>query len=236
MQRLSWASSEIFDPKILRMYTVGTVAKAVKRSYDNEGRRARSEQTRGRILAAARSLLVAKGYRAATVAQIARDAEVHVDTVYALVGRKPAILRELIERAISGTDQAVAPEERDYVRRMLAESDPVRQLAIYAAAMREIQPRMAPLFLALRDAASTEAEADAVWQEISERRAANMRRLVGALGGDGLRDGLSVDDAADVVWATASSELFVLMTEERGWSLERYEAFLVDTWQRLLLS
>lgn len=222
-------------PNNLRIDTMANVVKGVKRSYDNQGRRAQSDETRTSILDAARALLVAKGYRATTVARIARDAGVHVDTLYALVGRKPAILRELIELAISGTDRAVAPEERDYVQRMLAEPDPRQQLAFYAAATRTIQARMAPLFLALRDAASTEPEAKAVWQEISERRAANMRRLVGALGGGGLRDGLSVEAAADIVWATASAELYVLMTEERGWSLERYEAFLRDTWHRLLL-
>jgi AcrR family transcriptional regulator len=214
---------------------VRIVDDGVKRSYDNHGRRAQSEETRGRILDAARALLVTKGYRATTVSGIARDAGVHVDTIYALAGRKPAILRELIERAISGTDQVLAPEERDYVQQIVAEPDPRRQLATYAAAMRAIQTRMAPLFLALRDAASTEEEARAVWQEISDRRAANMRRLVGALDPDGLRAGLSIDEAADIVWATASSELFVLMTQERGWTLDRYEAFLVDTWHRLLL-
>ena len=62
-----------------------------------------------------------------------------------------------------------------------------------------------------------------------------MRRLVAALGDNVLRAGLTVDDAADIIWATASSELFVLMTEQRGWSLERYEAWLHDTWHRLLL-
>jgi AcrR family transcriptional regulator len=211
------------------------MAGGVKRSYGNEGRRAQSDETRGRIIEAARTLFVSKGYRATTVAQIARQAGVHVDTIYALVGRKPAILRELIERAISGVDHALAPEERIYVQRMLVEPDPARQLAIYAKAVRDIQTLMAPLFLALRDAASTEADAAAVWQEISERRAANMRRLVGALAGDGLRAGLSVDEAADIIWATASSELFVLLTEERSWSLDKYESFLADTWRRLLL-
>jgi AcrR family transcriptional regulator len=211
------------------------VAGGVKRSYDNEGRRAQSDQTRARILDTARELLMAKGYRATTVAAIARGAEVHVDTLYALVGRKPEILRELIELAISGEDRPLAPEERDYVQRMSVEPDPVARLAIYAAAMRSIQARMAPLFLALRDASSTDPEAKAVWQEISDRRAANMRRLVAAMGEAALRPGLTVEEAADVIWATASSELFVLLTDERGWSHERYERWLQDTWCRLLL-
>ena len=46
---------------------------------------------------------------ATTVADIAAAAGVHVRPSYELVGRKPVILRELLERAISGTDRAVPP-------------------------------------------------------------------------------------------------------------------------------
>ena len=126
------------------------------------------------------------------------------------------ILRELIEQAISGTDHAVIAEDRDYVKAILAAPDPVDKLVIYARAVRTIQQRMAPLFLALRDAASTEPEARAVWHEIDERRAANMRKLARDLhDAGGLRAGLTVDEAADVIWATASSELYALLTVQR---------------------
>lgn len=213
------------------------VAKPVKsRRYDNAGRQAQSVGTRQRILDAARDLMVGRGYRAATIADIARNAGVHVDTVYELAGRKPVLLRELIERAISGTDAAVAAEERDYVKAIRAEPDPARKLAIYARAVREIQARIAPLSLALRDASATEPEASEVWREISNRRAANMRRLAEDLeAAGGIRPGLSIDEAADVLWATNSSELYVLLTVERDWSLDRYERWLADTWCRLLL-
>ena len=208
----------------------------VKRSYANDARRARSEETRTRILDAARLLITTAGYRAATIAEIARTAGVHVDTIYALVGRKPALMRELIERAISGTDQPMPPAQRAYVQAMGAEPDPVRKLAIYAGAVRRIHERMAPLLLALRDAATTEAEVKQVWQDISDRRARNMRDLVRELGPDGtLRPGTSIDEAADVIWATASAEMFVLFTEERGWTPEAYERWLADTWTRQLL-
>jgi AcrR family transcriptional regulator len=73
-----------------------------------------------------------RGYRRATIADIARGASVHVDTVYELVGRKPVLLRELIERALSGTQGAVVAKERGYVKAMQAEPDPARKLAIYA--------------------------------------------------------------------------------------------------------
>jgi hypothetical protein len=102
--------------------------------------------------------------------------------------------------------------------------------------MRAIQARMAPLALALRDASSTEPEAATVWREISDRRAQNMRLLaadVAAAGG--LRPGMTVDDAADVLWVTNSADVYVLLTVERGWSPERYERWLAETWRRLLL-
>jgi AcrR family transcriptional regulator len=213
------------------------VPRPVKRSaYDNAARQAKSLETRQRILGAARGLMLERGYRASTIAEIADRSGVHVDTVYELVGRKPVLLRELIEQAISGTDRAVIAEDRDYVHAMLTEPDPARKLAIYAHAMREIQARMAPLFLALRDAASTEPEAREIWQEISDRRAANMHKLARDLrDAGGLRPGLTVEEAADVIWATNSPELYVLLTAERNWTADHYEDWLADTWRRLLL-
>jgi AcrR family transcriptional regulator len=213
------------------------VVKEVKgRHYDNAGRQIQSEETRQRVVEAARHLMVERGYRATTIADVARRAGVHVDTVYALIGRKPVLLRELIEQAISGTDRAVAAQERDYVKAIRSASDPVRKLRIYAEATRQIQARMAPLLLALRDASATEPEAKQVWREISDRRAANMRQLVQDLdAAGGLRAGLSIDEAADILWATNSSELYVLLTVERGWPPDRYERWLAEAWCRLLL-
>ena len=207
-----------------------------RRTYDAALRQERSAETRQRIIEAARVLMVEKGYRATTVTAIAERAAVNVDTVYELVGRKPVLLRELIEQAISGVDHAVVAEEREHVRMMRSEPDPAKKLGIYAQAIRETQARLAPLFMALRDASSTEPEARRTWQEISDRRAANMRKLVRDLrDAGGLRPGLSIAEAADVVWATNSPELYVLLTVERGWTPARYERWLADTWRRLLL-
>jgi AcrR family transcriptional regulator len=206
------------------------------RSYDATARQAQSATTRQRIIDAARALILERGYRATTIAAIADQAGVNADSVYALVGRKPTVLRELIEQALSGTDHEVAAEDRAHIQAVRAETDPAKKLAMYARAVRSTQQRMAPLFLALRDASSTEPEAQQVWQEISDRRAANMRKLARELRErGGLRPGLSVEQAADIVWAMNSSELFVLLTIERGWSVKRYERWLADSWCRLLL-
>ena len=207
-----------------------------RRSYDATGRQAASAETRQRIVDSARELVLTQGYRATTIAAVAKHAGVNVDTVYALVGRKPVLMREVVEQAISGTDHAVAAEERRSIQAIKAEPDPVAKLAMYARAVRETHARLAPLFVALRDASSTEPEAKALWQAISDRRASNMRRFVRDVQGTGaLRPGLSVDEAADTVWVTNSPEVYVMLTVERGWSPRRYERWLATTWQTLLL-
>src|SRR5579875_950703 len=77
------------------------------RRYRSPRRAAQAAETRRAVLAAARELLSEVGYRGMTVAAIARRADVAVDTVYASVGRKPEVLRRLVETALSGTDETV---------------------------------------------------------------------------------------------------------------------------------
>src|SRR4051812_33039545 len=89
-----------------------------KRGYRSPRRIEQAAETRRAVLAAARELFVNSGYNATTVAQIAAHAGVSLDTVYAAVGRKPQLLRELVETSISGADRAIPGEERDYVARM----------------------------------------------------------------------------------------------------------------------
>ncbi len=215
---------------------MGSMPRSVKRRYDTTRREARSAETRQRIIDAARRLILERGYRATTIATIATEAGVHVDTVYSLVGRKPTLLTEIIEQAISGADHAVAAEERGYVKAIRAEPDPVRKLGIYAHALRETHGRLAPIFVALRDVSATDPDARAVWQTISARRAANMTAFVGELrAAGGLRADLSIADAADTVWVTNSPEVYVLLTGERGWTPDRYEQWLAESWCRLLL-
>ena len=91
-----------------------------RKPYHSPRRAEQAIATRRAVLDAARELFIEHGYAVTTVADIARRAQVAVDTVYAAVGRKPALLREVLETAISGSDQAVPAEQRDYVARVRA--------------------------------------------------------------------------------------------------------------------
>jgi AcrR family transcriptional regulator len=207
----------------------------VKRRYDATGRRQAAERTRTAILDAARELFTERGYAATPMTAIADRAGVALDTVYASVGRKPEVARLLIETAISGTDEAIPAEQRDYVRAIQAAPDAATKIAVYAAAIAAIAPRMALVLGIIQQTAQTEPELARLWNEIGERRAANMRRFVADLAtATPLR--LDPDQAADIVWATNAAETYQLLVGQRGWSLQRYEQFLADTWHRLLLA
>jgi AcrR family transcriptional regulator len=210
--------------------------RAGKRSYHSPRRVEQAAATRSAVLLAARELFVSNGYTATTVADIAERARVSLDTIYATVGRKPALLRELVETAISGTDHAIPAEQRDYVTRISAAATARDKITIYAHAITGIQQRMAPVFLALRDAATTDPDCAALWTEIAHRRATNMRTFAADLRSTGeLRDDLTDDQVADIIWSMNAAEYWVLLVRERAWTPDQFTDWLTDAWTRLLL-
>jgi len=210
---------------------------SVSRRYHSPRRTEQAARTRHDVLVAARELLVEQGYAATTIADIARRAQVAVDTVYATVGRKPALLRELVETAISGTDEATPAEDRAYVIAIRAAETARDKITIYARAVTDMQQRMAPVFLALRDAAATDPASGALWTEISQRRAENMRLFAADLRATGeVRSDLTDAEVADIVWSMNAAEYWELLVTQRGWAPARFTDWLIDSWARLLLA
>jgi hypothetical protein len=192
--------------------------KTSERRYHSPRRAEQAVATRRAVLDAARELFVHKGYLATTVADIAGHARVAVDTV-------------------SGTDQAIPAEQREYVARIRAATTARAKIEAYVEALVEIQPRLAPVYLALRDAAATDRDCAALWREVSTRRAENMRLFAADLRATGeLRADLSDDDVADLVWSMNGPEYWGLLVGDRGWTPHRFADLLVDAWQRLLLT
>ncbi len=210
--------------------------KASRRRYHSPQRAAQAARTRESVLDAARRLFGERGYAATTVADVAAAAGVAVDTLYATVGPKPALLRELVETALSGQERAVPARDRDYVQAIAAAPRAETKIRIYAQAVTAIQGRLAPVFVALREAAASDPACGALWTEISERRARNMREFAADLRATGqLRDDLSDPEVADVVWSMNAAEYWALLVGQRGWTADRFQAWLEDAWIRLLL-
>ncbi len=148
-----------------------------RRAYHSPRRVAAAAATRQAILTAAPSEFLRNGYTATTIAGIARAANVAVDTVYASVGRKPALFRQLIETSIAGQDQAVPVGEGESVRQIRSMATASDKIEVYASTIAAIHQRLAPLFLALREAATANPELGELWAQVADRRARNMREL-----------------------------------------------------------
>src|SRR5262245_37778345 len=102
---------------------------------------------------------------------------------------------------MSGTNDAIPAEQRGYVRAMRAERDAGRKIDRYTEALPTILGRLAPLLRVLPCAAPADPDLAAVWRQIAERRAHNMRRFAAELAATGrLREDLSIEEAADVIW------------------------------------
>lgn len=207
-----------------------------KRPYSSAVRAAGAASTRGAILEAARRRFLEDGFAGMRMDRIAADAGVALDTVYAVVGPKPVLVKLLVETAISGVEVPVAAEERDYVQRIHAAAGAREKLGIYAGALALIHRRLAPIVRALRDAAPAHEELAGLWHEIAERRRRNMSLFARELAATGeLRPTLSEEELADTLWTLSAPELYMLFVHERGWPPARFEAWLGDAWARLFL-
>ncbi|MFI5278745.1 MAG: TetR/AcrR family transcriptional regulator [Ktedonobacterales bacterium] len=206
------------------------------RRYDATGRRAAARQTRRAIVDAARGLFVDRGYEATTMAAIAATAGVSHETVYTAFGPKALLFRHLVELALSGTEEEIPALRREIVREVRAEPDPHRILVMFAHTVRLLQERVAPLFAALSAGARTDAELKAFAGELSARRLEHMRAFVMDLRAKGgVREGMTIEVATDVIWIMNSPEFYLLCVRDRGWPSEFFEHWLVESWTLLLL-
>ncbi len=162
-----------------------------KRPYDARRRRERAAEerraTRNRVIEAAAKLFVAKGYTGTTMAEIAREAGVAMQSVYSAGRSKADILSAAVERAVAGDDQEVMVHDRPAFALMAAEPDPVRQMRMIADLICDVQERSAPLQLAYREAAAVDGTVAANVEEAHRRRRATFGATFSMLPPDRLR-------------------------------------------------
>lgn len=185
---------------------------------------------------AARSLFEERGYAATTIEAISERSDTPQATIYRLFSSKLGILKAVIDVAIGGDDEDVAMADRPQVRQLLADIDAHERLARFAALLRDLMARTAPVHRLLADAARSDPDAAALLAEIARQRQEGQRRVARSLSRSGaLREGLRERDAADVIHAIASPEVYGLLVLDRGWSGERYERWVADTLGQQLL-
>jgi AcrR family transcriptional regulator len=198
---------------------------------------ARTRLARRAVLDAAGQLFTERGYGATTIEAISRTSDVPQATVYRLFSSKQGILKALVDGSISGDDEPVPLAERPPVRSLLDTPDPGDQLAALAAISVDINARTAPIYGVLLSAASSDQEAATLLDELTRQRQRGQGRVATSLARSGtLRPELRARDAADIVHALASPELYRLLVIDRGWTPDRYRRWLTATLTEQLLA
>jgi AcrR family transcriptional regulator len=209
-----------------------------RRRYDAPQRREQAERTRSTVVEAAGRVFVERGYAGATMVQIAAEAGVAVETVYRSADGKASLLEAAVQAALAGGAERAETrtDDRPGIRRVIEENDPRRQLWLYAATQPGVWSRAGDLLRVLDAAAGSEPQLAALRLAHDRQRHDGMRRFARLLGERGaLRDGMSVERAADILWTVCAQANYDSLVRARGWSEDDYRTWLADTLTAALL-
>ncbi len=200
----------------------------VKRDGGKDDRQQRRTRlARAAVVEAARRLFLERGYAATTMEAISDASGTPPATLYRLFSSKLGILKALLDVAAVGDDEVVAMGDRPYVRALLEDPDPRRQLSGFAALSRDVMSRLAPVQQILIGAAGSDPDAAVLLSEQTRQRQQGQGRIARTLARAGaLRSKMNERDAADIVHALMSPEVFRLLVTDRQWSPEQYERWL----------
>ena len=208
------------------------MATGARRSRPPGGKssQARTRLARAAVVEAARTLFLERGYAATAVEAISDLSDVPPATVYRLFSSKLGILKALFNVSIAGDDESVPLEDRPHVRALATDPDPRKQLSGFVGISRGIMSRTEPVYRILVSAAGSDPGAAALLAEQTRHRQQGQGQIARLLArGAALRPKLRERDAADIIHALMSPEVYRLLVGDRGWDPERYQQWLTDT-------
>jgi len=211
--------------------------KPSKRIYDSSGRQEQAEQTRRRILEAARNQFLERGYTGATAEAIAAEAGVSAQTIYAIFKNKKELLVSLMNVSpTTGVEDRTPMEERLNVQAVARERNQHRQLQMFAQVVAANLDQVAAVSQIMADAARVEPDLERILQKLNRQRLEHMALATRQVAANGpFRDGMEEEDARDTIWTLTSPDVFLLLTRDRGWSREKYADWLADMLTKTLL-
>jgi AcrR family transcriptional regulator len=202
-------------------------AEAGRRLRRGAGGQARTRLARTAVVRAARALFLERGYAATTIEAISELSDVPPATVYRLFSSKLGILRALLEVSVAGDDEDVPLPDRPHVRALVADPDPRSQLSGFARITRGIMSRTEPVYQILVSAAGADPDAAELLAEQTQHRQHGQAGIARTLARAGaLRPKLRERDAADIIHALMSPEVYRLLVGDRRWEPKRYERWL----------
>ena len=195
----------------------------------------KAQETRRRIIEAARELFVADGYGATNLQDVADRAGVAVQTIYFTFGNKRALLKELVDVTIAGDSEPVATMDRPWFTDAVAAATAEEMLAAYVHGSSAVLARVSPIMRVLEAAVANDPEVAALWPQDEDLRYVVQRAAADALvTKPGARKGLTADEAADLLYGILSPELYLLFTRDRAWPHTRWLTWATQTLQTQL--
>lgn len=207
-----------------------------KHPYRSELRAQQAAATRQLVLDAATALFIERGYAATSIDLIAQTAGVGRSTVFFAAGSKPWLLKTAYDRAIVGDDEQVPMVRRPQVQRLFEMTDPAQIVEAYVDVLGDAVQRVSPIYEVVRSAAGLDREVNQLWIEIDCQRLDGARMVAALLKRKGgLKEGLTLASARDLIWIYNDPGMHHALVEVRGWSQRRYRAWLLDTFNHHLL-
>jgi AcrR family transcriptional regulator len=189
-----------------------------------------AQQTRGEILTAARRLFAERGYAATSINDIAQEADVAVQTIYARLGSKRGMLVALIDLI----DEEAGVEQ--LVEHVQSASTSPKALSAGVHLTRVFQERCGDIIGALFSAAGAEPElADAVNEGQRRHREGARITIDRILHLDGLRDHEHSERAQALLALSTSHEAWRELTQSYKLDWDEAEAWLTTALARALL-
>lgn len=206
------------------------------RTYSSTLRADQARQTRKRIVDAAAELFAEHGYAGTTVDAVATAAGVSRKTVFDSVGGKAQLMKLAYDFAIVGDDEPVPLADRPEITAMLAEPDYGKRLAMYASLVVGIDRRLSSAWRAFEGAATSDPEAAKLYIALVQQRRKAMQEAAQMFADAGaLRPDLDIEVAADLMWFYNDPSLYDKLVRQRGWSVDRFQAWLTEALQVQLL-
>jgi AcrR family transcriptional regulator len=185
-------------------------------------RQQQAQMTKDRIVEAARRLMGERGWTPTTIEAIAEAAGVATATVYAAFGNKRALLEGM--RAAMRRDSKI-PE---LMAEAAGEPSVERRLELWAKLIRQQMETSYDVIAIHRDAARSDPVAAEAYRVVLDSRAQTFAQFIHDLRSDLAAD-IDERTATDLLWAFSNEEIWRELTDERGWSADRYERWLART-------
>jgi AcrR family transcriptional regulator len=189
-------------------------------------REERARHRRQRVVDAALRLFLERGYVAATIEAIAREAAVAPATVYQAFGTKQAILARILDQAIAGDAGSAALLERDWVKQARQHPDPRQRLALVIQHTSQVAARTAPIKEVMRDAAAADPAVRQLLHEDDQRRCLTQQALVDLVIGQDPWAGCDRGHAVATFFAIINSHCYQLLATHLGWSPADWQRWL----------